>query len=62
MKSNLNGAITCVAMWHELKDDVRDELGTNRYRKSPKLGIGTGIEYTWYGTVHYLSVRYGTGI
>ena len=51
MKSNLNGAITCIATGF-------DELGTNRYRKyrdrkSPK--VGTGTEYIWYGT-------FGTGI
>ncbi|KAM0046691.1 hypothetical protein Hdeb2414_s0009g00319541 [Helianthus debilis subsp. tardiflorus] len=38
---------------------VKNELGTNRCRKyRPKMGIGSGTENTWYGTVRFTT---GTG-
>ncbi|MFS7952985.1 hypothetical protein Hanom_Chr07g00613341 [Helianthus anomalus] len=33
----------------------------NRNRKSPKVGTGTGIEYTRFGTVRYRYLRVKTG-
>ncbi|MFS8001948.1 hypothetical protein Hanom_Chr13g01196321 [Helianthus anomalus] len=54
MKSNLNGAITCIAtLLHDLMSSV--PTGTeNTITETPK--VGTGTEYTWYGTVRYRSV------
>ncbi|KAJ0442396.1 hypothetical protein HanIR_Chr16g0808761 [Helianthus annuus] len=57
MKINLNGAITCVATWHEQKDDVRDELGS----KNPQKWVpGPNIPGTAPVRYQYLRVKTGT--